>query len=113
MFDYTSFSKSIKFYRKELGYSQEHLAEKIGIGYKYLGNIERGIAKPSVLTVIKILNAFHITFEEYFREYSNTKAISKNMQIQEILYYVKLLDLNENQKKSLLNIVSIINESRS
>lgn len=113
MFDYTNFSKNIKFYRKKLGYSQEELAEKIGIGYKHLGNIERGTAKPSVSTIIKILNAFHITLEEFFSKYSDNKLISKNIQIQEILDYVKSLHLNENQKRSLLNIVTIINESRN
>lgn len=113
MFDYINFSKNIKFYRQKLGYSQEVFAEKVGIGYKYLGNIERGIAKPSVLTIIKILNAFHLTLEECLGEYSNNKAILKNIEIQEILYYVKSLNLNENQKKSLLNVVNIINESRS
>ena len=52
MFDYVSFSKSIKFYRKKLGYSQEVFAEKIGIGYKYLGEIERGISKPDRKSVV-------------------------------------------------------------
>ena len=65
MFDYANFSKNIKFYRQELGYSQEMFAEKIGIAYKYLSEIERGISKPSISTVINILNGFHLTLEEY------------------------------------------------
>ena len=113
MFDYINFSKRIKFYRQELGYSQEVFAEKVGIGYKYLSNIERGAAKPSVTTIIKILNAFCLTLEECFSEYSNDKAIPKHIEIQEILSYVESLNPSENQKKSLLNIVNIINESRN
>lgn len=113
MFDYVNFSKDIKFYRKKLGYSQEEFAEKIGIGYKYLGNIERGVSRPSVLTIIKILNAFHITLEEYSSKSLDNKNVLKNIEIQEILYYIKSLDLNENQKNTLLNILKIINESRN
>ena len=76
MFDYNTFSKSISYYRKKLGYSQEELAEKIGIGYKHLSNIERGLAKPSVLTVIKILNIFYFinfinSFLNHFFAFNN------------------------------------------
>ncbi|MEY8321296.1 helix-turn-helix transcriptional regulator [Lachnospiraceae bacterium 46-61] len=113
MFDYINFSKSIKFYREKLGYSQEVLAEKIGIAYKYLGDIERGVSKPSVTTVINILNVFHLTLEECLNKDSKNKIIPKNIKIQEILYYVNSLHLNEKQKKSLLNIINIINEGRN
>ncbi len=112
MFDYVGFSKSIKFYRKKLGYSQEVFAEKIGIGYKYLGEIERGISKPSILTIIQILNAFHLTFEECLGENSKSETIPKNIEIQEILSYIKSFNPTENQKKALLDIINIINESR-
>lgn len=112
MFDYINFSKNIKFYRQKLGYSQEVLAEKIGIAYKYLGDIEKGVSKPSVSTVINILNVFHLTLEEYQNKDLINKIIPKDIEIQEILFYVKSLNLNEKQKKSLLNIVNIINESR-
>ena len=112
MFDYANFSKNIKFYRKQLGYSQEVLAEKIGIGYKYLGEIERGISKPSVSTVINILNGFHLTLEEYLSKNLKNETISKNIEIQKILFYVDSLNLTEYQKNFLLDIVNIINEGR-
>ena len=110
MFDYTSFSKSIKFYRKELGYSQEQLAEKIGIGYKYLGNIERGTAKPSVLTVIKILNIFHLSLEECLNEYSKNEINPKELKIKEILQYIDLIEPDKNEKKFLIAMAHIVNK---
>ncbi len=112
MFDYVNFSKNIKFYRQELGYSQEMFAEKIGIAYKYLSEIERGISKPSVSTVINILNGFHLTLEEYLSKNLKNETISKNIEIQKILFYVDSLNLTEYQKNFLLDIVNIINEGR-
>ena len=89
MFDYANFSKNIKFYRQELGYSQEMFAEKIGIAYKYLSEIERGISKPSISTVINILNGFHLTLEEYLSKNLKNETISKNIEIQK---YRKIIE---------------------
>jgi len=113
MFDYVNFSKNIKFYRQELGYSQEMFAEKIGIAYKYLSEIERGISKPSISIMINILNVFHLTFEEFMEKNSKKETTLKKIEIQEILYYVKSFHPTKKQKEDLLDIVNIINESRN
>lgn len=109
MFDYANFSKSIKFYRQKLGYSQEELAEKIGIGYKHLSNIERGLAKPSVSTVIKILNVFHISLAECLSGYSKDEINLKKLKIKEILSCIDLIKPDKKEKNFLLAIVNIIN----
>jgi len=80
--------------------------------YKYLSEIERGISKPSVSTVINILNGFHLTLEEYLSKDLKNETISKNIEIQKILSYVDSLNLTEYQKNFLLDIVNIINEGR-
>lgn len=110
MFDYTNFSKGISYYRKKLGYSQEELAEKIGIGYKHLGNIERGLAKPSVLTVIKMLNIFHLSLEEFLNKYSENTINLKELKIKEILQYIDLIEPNKNEKKFLIAMAHIIDK---
>lgn len=43
--------------REDLGWSQEMLANKAEINRSYLGEIERGLAMPSLATVFKIANA--------------------------------------------------------
>ncbi len=59
--------------RKELGLSQEKLAEKIGKTAGYVGQIERGLSNPSYTTLAKIIEVldldvyalfFHADFTE-------------------------------------------------
>ncbi|MBQ8459254.1 helix-turn-helix transcriptional regulator [bacterium] len=46
--------KRIKLLRKSMGLTQEQLAEKIDIDYKYLSKIENGLHCPSYKTLLKI-----------------------------------------------------------
>ena len=96
--------------RTKRDYTQEELAEKIGIGYKHLSNIERGLAKPSVLTVIKILNIFHLSLEECLNEYSKNEINPKELKIKEILQYIDLIEPDKNEKKFLIAMAHIVNK---
>lgn len=46
--------------RKELGLSQEKLAEKIGKTVGYVGQIERGISYPSYSTLLQLVEVLEI-----------------------------------------------------
>lgn len=46
--------KKIKKYREQKGYTQEELAEKIGVTPTYIGFIEQGLRNPSLKTADKI-----------------------------------------------------------
>jgi transcriptional regulator with XRE-family HTH domain len=46
--------KEIRRGRKALGWSQEKLAEKAGISFKYVSKIELGFSKPSVTILNRI-----------------------------------------------------------
>ena len=41
-------------------WSQEHLAERADLNRSYLGEVERGNAVPSLITVSKLAGAFEI-----------------------------------------------------
>lgn len=50
--------QKIRAYRKEAELSQEKLAEKAGLSYKYLGEVERGtvnVSLDSLMRVAKVL----------------------------------------------------------
>jgi transcriptional regulator with XRE-family HTH domain len=51
---------NIKICRKQARLTQQALAEKAGISYKYLGEIERGQGNLSVEILLKIVNALGI-----------------------------------------------------
>ncbi len=44
----------IRRYRKEAGYTQERLAEKVDLNPVYLGQIERGYKVPTVDVLLRI-----------------------------------------------------------
>lgn len=52
--------KNVRSSRKQAGLSQQALAEKAGISYKYLGEIERGRGNLSVEILLKISIALGI-----------------------------------------------------
>lgn len=42
------------------------MAERSGLSYKFIGEIERGMVNPSLETLISIANALHVEFVELF-----------------------------------------------
>ena len=44
-----------------LGFTQEEVAEKIGLAPHYISDIERDKTKGSIDTLVKLCNVYHIT----------------------------------------------------
>ena len=62
-----SFGKNLRAERNRAGYSQDGLANKIGIcAGKHIGTIERGETNPTLTTVIAIMKTLNIPFEKLF-----------------------------------------------
>ena len=60
---------NIKKYRLAQGFTQETLAEKIGIHPTYVGKLEGGKNNPSVKMLFKITRALGITLIDFFDFY--------------------------------------------
>jgi transcriptional regulator with XRE-family HTH domain len=54
------FSSVLRQLREERGWSQEQLAERANLNRSYLGEVERGCASPSLITVSKLAGALEI-----------------------------------------------------
>jgi transcriptional regulator with XRE-family HTH domain len=54
------FSMVLRQLREERGWSQEQLAERADLNRSYLGEVERGRAVPSIVTVSKLAGALQI-----------------------------------------------------
>lgn len=50
------FGRNVKAERVRLGYSQENLAEKMGVNREYISRIERGIQNMSLLKITALAN---------------------------------------------------------
>lgn len=61
------FGKNLRAERNRAGFSQDELAEKMGIcAGKHIGTIERGETNPSLTTIIAVMQALDISFDKLF-----------------------------------------------
>ena len=55
--------------RRELGYSQEYLAELTNLHRNYIGNIERGEKHITIETLENVTKALNIKLEDIFKDF--------------------------------------------
>lgn len=65
-FIYKNLGKNIKYYRNQLGLTQQKLADKIGKGLNFVGKIEVAYSKPSFDTIIQISEALNVELKDLF-----------------------------------------------
>ena len=68
----TLFGQLLRAARKARKIGVSELAEKVGIGAKHLGRIERGEKSPSFELIIALANALGVSPSEFF-EFENAK----------------------------------------
>ena len=56
--------ENIKFYRKELGLTQQSLAEKLNGNKSLISNYENGYSTPDIWVLIKLADIFNISLDE-------------------------------------------------
>lgn len=61
------FGRNVKAERIRLGYSQETLAEKIGVNREYISRIERGIQNMSLARITALANFMNTNLENLLR----------------------------------------------
>ncbi len=61
---YKNLGKNIKKRRKELGLTQQELADKLGISLNFMGKIEVAFSKPSLDTLIDMAEKMETTVSE-------------------------------------------------
>ena len=63
----TEFGKNLRAERNRAGYSQDGLADAIGIcAGKHIGTIERGETNPTLTTIIAIMKVLKIDFAKLY-----------------------------------------------
>lgn len=90
--NYQMLGKRIKDRRKELGLSQERLAELAELSIPHMSHIETGKTKVSLSSLVAISNALGVTVDALlFDSLQHCKSISHN----KIADFVKTLDKDE------------------
>ncbi len=63
------YGNKLKLAREALGLTQEKVAEYLGLGPRYISDIERNKTKGSIDTLIKLCNIYNITPNDLLNEY--------------------------------------------
>lgn len=103
----TQFGKNVKQRRKELGYSQQELSEKLGISSNQLSSIETGKSKTSFEGLAKLCECLDVTPDYLMLGCMHSKNIYKNLEDlirsmstpQQLLLYQIGLIIKENKIK--------------
>lgn len=69
-----SINEKLKELRKEMGYTQKEISEKLEISERQYINLEKGKSIPSLETIIKIADIYKISID-YITERTKFKGI--------------------------------------
>jgi transcriptional regulator with XRE-family HTH domain len=103
--DYALIGNKIRQKRKEMGYSQEDLAEMCEISVSYVGHIERGTKKMSIPIAVNIAHALHLSLDYLFLDAADSE--------ENILLSVNSLlkQGSKEQVSSLLKAIKVLSEN--
>ena len=94
---------NIRKYRKQIGITQEQLAEKIGKSVNYIGMIERGKKVTSLTTFVLIANAIGISTDILL------VGITENSYaVQNSLYNERIGKLDNAKRNMLYSVIDAI-----
>lgn len=96
----------IRTIRVSLGISQEELAFKSGISAAHLGQIERGLKAPTIVTINKIANALNTTLPILFSFDFEIKQNYQSPELNKINSY--LSGLPDSDISEILKIIKAI-----
>lgn len=100
----------IRTIRTTLGISQEELAFKSGISAAHLGQIERGLKAPTIVTIDKIAKALNVTLPILF-SFDLTNVPVSSPEINKINTY--LSGLPDGEVSEILKIIKAIIKLKS
>lgn len=103
--DYALIGNKIRQKRKDMGYSQEDLAEMCEISVSYIGHIERGTKKMSIPIAVNIAHALHLSLDYLFLDAADSE--------ENILLSINSLlkQGSQEQVSSLLKAIKVLSEN--
>ena len=95
----------IKNAREAKGFTQEQLAEMIGLSPTHISVIERGVKAPKLETFIKIANALDVTSDSLLLDVLNNSLQITSTELSELIK-----NLPPKHQRKILNAVRILVE---
>ena len=97
------YGKSLQEIRKKNNLTQEQVSQLTGLETKYISQIECGIAKGTINTMLKFCEAYNVTPNDKFIQKSNAKKDSDE-------YEQKFMKLNKKDRKIIYTLIDALLE---
>lgn len=101
------YGEKLKLAREALGLTQEKVAEYLGLGPRYISDIERNKTKGSIDTLIKLCNIYNITPNDLLSEYIYFNIKTYNIELS--AFY----SLNKENQKIILDLIKFYNQKQN
>jgi len=95
---YKHIGQVVKKKRIEMGLTQEELAEKTDLHPSYIGQIERGVKKISLLTLNKLSEGLNLNLYQFFKQNDEKSIIKKPDIDKKIINLIKTIKRNDKKK---------------
>lgn len=92
--------------RKSLGYTQEQVAEKLGLGPRFVSDIERDKTKGSIDTLVKFCNIYHVTPTFILQEYLENVDIPFDQSL------IGFYNLSDDDKDIVRELIKFMNKRK-
>ena len=79
------FGSILKQYRKEAGFTQAEMAEKLGISEKYVSRVETGIGGISKETLAKYMNILGISPNTIYKNFIDNPKVKAEIELSETI----------------------------
>lgn len=101
--DYYEIGQKVRKFRKEKGYSQEELAELVGISVTHMSHIETGNTKLSLPVFVSLAEALDVRTDELLHNSDDVSRERLLAEIGDVLYRC-----DENRARVLLSAIKSI-----
>ena len=94
MLDQKVFGEKLRNHRKKLGFTQEEVAEKIGVSPQAISKWEAGAASPDISHLVPLANIFGVTLDELFDRGKDTEErdLSEYLKKEQLLSHDGLIE---------------------
>ena len=91
------FGRRVRYYRKLKALTQEQLGEKANVGYKYIGEIERGRKRASIIILLRLSQALQISLADLIH-FSNSPSDEQTRHMHSIMRILENRNTNNLKK---------------
>ncbi|EMO51673.1 putative bacteriophage CI repressor protein [Leptospira noguchii] len=97
----------IKKLRQEHNWTQEELANKLGVQQKQVSAYERGVNFPSTEVLIKLAEVFDVSLD--YLAFNKTASTKIDVKDRELLRYFEAIDrMEEKEKQTVKEILNLV-----